>query len=216
MDRRQLLKSSGYAILGSGVLGSQKLIAQTHAGKTTPTASATACACDKGADGSPLDTGTSEMIPVVERYDLEFSELSRVFLPGSALHHSKSEAFYAGQLRLLESFRFDAMSQSGKVDYLLLRSHIEDGQRQLAANAKQEAEVTAILPFQQDIYGLEEARRRMETLDEKKSAAMLAALSAQLGKAKPHADASPAALGRAASRVQELRGVLQQWSTFYA
>ncbi|HEY4357057.1 MAG TPA: DUF885 family protein [Acidobacteriaceae bacterium] len=216
MDRRQLLKGSGYAILGAGVLGPQDLIAQTHTGKATQTASAAACACDKGADGTPLDTGTSEMIPVVERYDLELSELNRMFLPGSALHRGKSEAFYAGQLHLLESFHFDAMSQSGKVDYLLLRSHIEDGQRQLAANAKQEAEVAAILPFQQDIYGLEEARRRMETLDEKKSAATLAALTAQLAKAKPPADANPAVLGRAASRVQELRGVLQQWSTFYA
>jgi hypothetical protein len=216
MDRRQLLKGSGLAILGAGTLSPQELIAQAHPGKATQTAGAAACACDKGADGTPLDTGASEMIPVVERYELELSEVSRIYLPGSALHHSKSEEFFAGQLRLLESFHFDAMSQSGKVDYLLLRSHIEEQQRQLAADAKQEAEVTAILPFQQDIYGLEEARRRMDTLDEKKAAATLAALTAQLATAKPPAGATPAALGRAASRVQELRGVLQEWSTFYA
>ena len=216
MDRRQLLKGSGLAILGAGTLSPQELVAQAHPGKTTHAASAGACGCEIAADGTPLDTGTSEMIPVVERYDIELSELSRIFVPGSALHHSKSEAFFAGQLRLLESFHFDAMSQSGKVDYLLLRGHIEGEQRQLAENAKQEAEVAAILPFQQEIYGLEEARRRMETLDEKKAAATLAALTAKLANAKPPAGASPAALGRAASRVQELRGVLQQWSTFYA
>ncbi|HEY5382559.1 MAG TPA: DUF885 family protein [Acidobacteriaceae bacterium] len=200
-------------------MGPQDLVAQVHPGKTTHathTASAAACACDTAADGTPLDTGASEMIPVVERYELELSEVSRIYLPGSALLQSKSEEFLAGQLRLLQSFHFGAMSQSGKVDYLLLRSRIEEEQRQLAATAKQEAEVAAILPFQQDIYGLEEARRRMETLDEKKAAATLVGLQSQLAKAKPPAGASPAALGRAASRLQELRGVLQEWSTFYA
>ena len=216
MDRRQLLKGSGLAILGAGTLSPQDLIAQAHPGKAKQTASGAACACETAADGTPLDTGTSEMIPVVERYDVELSEVSRRFLPGSALHHSKSEEFFAGQLRLLDSFHFDAMSQSGKVDYLLLRSHIEGEQRALAEDAKKEAGVAAILPFQQDIYGLEEARRRMETLDEKKAAATLAALTEQVAKAKPPAGADPAALGRAASRVQELRGVLQEWSTFYA
>src|ERR1700761_4346788 len=154
MDRRQLLKGSGLAMLGAGLQSPHDLVAQARPGKTTHTASAGACGCETAADGTPLDTGTSEMIPVVERYDLELSEVSRRFLPGSALHHSESEKFYAGQLRLLESFHFDAMSQSGKVDYLLLRSHIEAEQRQLAVNAKQEAEIAAILPFQQDIYGL--------------------------------------------------------------
>lgn len=204
------------AVLGAGALSPHNLIAQVHPGKATHTGNAAACACETAADGTPLDTGTSEMIPVVERYDVELSDLSRCFLPGSALFQSKSEAFFDGQLRLLESFHFDAMSQSGKVDYLLLRSHIEGEQRQLAANAKEEAEVATILPFQQDIYGLEEARRRMETLDEKKAAATLAALTTQLAAAKPPAGATPAALGRAATRVQELRGVLQEWTTFYA
>lgn len=215
MDRRQLLKGSSLAILGAGTLSAQDLVAQVHPGKAAHTASPAACGCETAADGTPLDTGASEMIPVVERYDLELNELSRVFLPGSALHRSRSEAFFTGQLRLLESFHFDAMSQSGKVDYLLLRSHIQGEQRQLAENAKQEAELAPILPFQQDIYGLEESRRRMETLDEKKAAATLAALTAQLATARPPAGASEAVLGRAASRVQELRGVLQQWSTFY-
>ncbi len=216
MDRRQLLKGSGLAILGAGTLSPQQLLAQAHPGKTSHAATTAACACETAADGTPLDTGTSEMIPVVERYDVELAEISRRFLPGSALHHSESEKFFAGQLRLLESFHFDAMSQSGKVDCLLLRSHIQGEQRQLAEDAKKEAEVVAILPFQQDIYGLEEARRRMETLDEKKAAATLSSLQKQLATAKPPAGANPAALGRAASRVQELRGVLQEWSTFYA
>src|ERR1700759_1523168 len=154
MDRRQLLKGSGVAMLGAGLRRPHDLVAQARPGTTPHTASAGACGCETAADGTPLDTGTSEMIPVVERYDIELSELSRRFLPGSALHRSESERFFAGQLRLLESFHFDAMSQSGKVDYLLLRSHVEGEQRQLAEDAKKEAEVAALLPFQQDIYGL--------------------------------------------------------------
>jgi len=84
--------------------------------------------------------------------------------PVSPLRQSKLDGFYADQFRLLDAINFDALSQSGKVDYLLLRARLEREKKQLANDARQDAEIAPLIPFQQTITGLEEARRRMETV----------------------------------------------------
>src|SRR5262249_10228730 len=116
-------------------------------------------------------------------------------LPGSPVRQKKLEGFFAGQVRLLEAMNFDAFSQAGKVDYLLLRNRLEHEQKQLAVEARQDVEIAALIPFQQTIIGLEEARRRMETLDAQKSAVALVKLTADIAAAKAaNAKASPAIL----------------------
>src|SRR5262249_45165557 len=42
------------------------------------------CGCTQASDNSPLDTGTSELRPMIERYDVELRDLNRVY----ALHGS--------------------------------------------------------------------------------------------------------------------------------
>src|SRR4051795_12613130 len=104
LDRRRLLRGGGLALFGGGVLAQLERPVEAQ---------------QKAADGSPLDTGTSEMRPVIERYGVELRDLNRVYaLPGSLLRQKKLAEFYAGQLRLLEAMNFDAFSQAGKVDYL--------------------------------------------------------------------------------------------------
>src|SRR5262249_50279680 len=100
LDRRSLLRGGGLAMLGSSWSLAQK------------TAS----------DGTPLDTGTSELRPVIERYEVELRDLNRVFpLAGSNTRHTRLEKFYTEQRRLLDGIPFDSLSQPGRVDYLLLR-----------------------------------------------------------------------------------------------
>lgn len=203
LGRRSILRGGGLALFGGGVLSR---------------APRTAEAQQKAVDGSPLDTGTSEMRPVIERYGVELRDLNRVYaLPGSPVRQKKLEGFYADQFRLLDAMNFDAFSQAGKVDYLLLRNRLEHERKQLAAEGRQEAETAALIPFQQTIIGLEEARRRMETLDAQKSAAALVRLTAEIAAAKAaNAKASPAVLNRAATRLSQLRNTLRTWYNFYA
>ena len=171
-NRRSLLKTGGAALFGAGLLSQVETPASAQ---RTPAAQPEDCNCTHAPDGSPLDTGISEVRPVIERYQVELRDVERVYaLPGSALRQDKLEGFYTGQLRLLDAIRFDALSQPGKVDYLLLRSRLEREQKQLAEAARQDAEIAPLIPFQQTIIGLEEARRRMETADGQKSAAALA------------------------------------------
>ena len=172
----------------------------------------TAIACS-AADGSPLDTGASEVRPVIERYEVELRDLNRVYpLPGSAVRQAKLEKFYIDQLQLLDRIHFDAMSQPGKVDYLLLRSRLEREQKQIIAEGRRDAEIQALIPFQQTIIGFEEARRRMETIDGQKSAIALERLIKDIAVAKDSMSGvkkNPAALNGAAQRLEQLRGSLR-------
>ena len=56
IDRRSVLKSGGGALLGAG-MGAQ----------AAPPQKTEDCNCSLGADGSPLDTGSSELRAVIER-----------------------------------------------------------------------------------------------------------------------------------------------------
>ena len=177
------------------------------------------CNCTRASDGSPLDTGTSEIRPAIEWYEVELRDLNRVYgLPGSALRQAKLEKFYAGQLQVLDKVNFDVLSQAGKVDYLLLRDRVRREQKQLANEARQDADVQAMIPFQQVVIGFEEARRRMESVDPQKCALALAKLTADIAAAKssnPEPKANSALLHRAAVRLAQLRNSLRVWFNFY-
>jgi hypothetical protein len=217
IDRRGLLKRAGVAFMGA-----QSLTAQKGAPKVAPASPAKPedCRCVLAADGSPLDTGTSEVRPLIERYLVELRDYQRIHvLPGSPLRQTAMEGFYKAQLRLLDDIRFDQLSQAGKVDYLLLRSRLIREQKDLMAEAQREAEIAAIIPFQQTIVGYEEARRRMETIDGQKSAISLEHLLKEIAAAKDSLSGkkpNPQALNRAAQRLQQLRGTMRTWYDFYA
>jgi uncharacterized protein (DUF885 family) len=199
--------------VGLGLLASQAS-AQRQAPKTDD------CNCSLASDGSPLDTSTSEIRPVIERYDVELRDLNRVYaLPGSSVRKAKLEKFYADQLQLLEKIKFDNLSQPGKVDYLLLRERLLREQRQLGNESRLDADVATLIPFQQTIIGFEESRRRMETIDPQKSAIALVQMNAAINDARSSVSsskASPAILNRAAVRLTQLRNTLRTWFNFYS
>jgi hypothetical protein len=154
IDRRAALRRGGLALTAALFTGSETDAQQAS------------CNCTKATDGTPLDTGTSELRPVIERYDVELRNLNRVYsLAGSPTRQSKLEGFYTDQFRLLDGMRFDALSQSGKIDYILFRARLEREKKELANEARLDAEVEPLIPFQQTVLGFEEARRRMETVD---------------------------------------------------
>ena len=211
------------ALLGTGAasrLAPEALAQRT--GSKPPAASiskAEDCNCTLAGDGSPLDIGTSEIRAAIERYQVELRDLNRVYaLPGSPLRQAKLEKFYADQLQFMEKVNFDNLSQAGKIDYLLLRDRLLREQKQLASQARQDAEVAALIPFQQTIIGFEEARRRMETVDPQKCASALAKMNADIAAARTSVSSSKAdaaALNRAAVRLSQLRGSLRTWFNFY-
>lgn len=219
-DRRSILRGGVAALLGPLAAVEPLAQAQHTAGRAAaavPSKTAEDCNCTRAPDGSPLDTGTSELRPAIERFGVELRDLNRVYpLLGSPTRGAKLAAFYSVQLRLLEEIRFDALSQPGRVDYLLFRSHLIHEQKQLTVQAIQEGEIAPLIPFQQTIVGLEESRRGMQTVDAQRFAETLTKMSAEIATARAaHAKASPAVLHRAAVRLGQLRNTLRTWYNFY-
>ncbi|HUA59663.1 MAG TPA: DUF885 family protein [Verrucomicrobiae bacterium] len=220
--RRHLLKRGGLALVGAGSLASTGLLrAQKNSARPAPAPPPPAgdCNCTLAADGTPLDTGTSELRPVIERYSVELRDYERLYpLAGSAARKAAFEKFYESQLRLLDGIRFDNISQAGKVDYLLIRDRLLSERKAFLADRQREAEIAPLIPFQQTIIGFEEARRRMDTMDGQQAAISLEKLLKDIAAARDSLSGAKgtAAMNRAAQRLQQLRGALRSWYDFYA
>ena len=160
LNRRSALQRVGLGLLGSGALSRLDSQAAQRQGSKTDD-----CNCSLAADGSPLDTGTSEIRPAIERYEVELRNLNRVYaLPGSALRQAKLEKFYADQLQLLEKSSLTASASPARSI--------------TCCSAKGSCANNASLPVKRGrtpksgtdsvsatIIGFEESRRRMETVD---------------------------------------------------
>jgi hypothetical protein len=222
-DRRNVLKT-GLAMLGASLLPGQAAIAREKesAQKRSPTANSKevpACACEHAADGSLLDVSFSELRPMIERYQTDLRNLYRMYpLTASPTRKTKTDEFLAGQLKLLEGVHFEALSSDGRIDFTLFRSLLEHQRKQLIDDDRKNSEIATLVPYQAFVIDLEEARRRMETLDSQKAAAVLTSALGDIKKAAaalPNPKPRAGLLARAANRINDLRATLRWWHDFY-
>jgi uncharacterized protein (DUF885 family) len=187
-------------------------------------------------DPADLNSAESEMRSLIERYTVDRGSLTRSYpVSISPARAARFRQFYSEWLAEIQKLNFDSMSQEGKVDYLLLRNHLENELRQLDIQSKQLAEIQPLVPFMSAIIDLEESRRRMEPIDSAKTAAMLTNLRKQIddtqkaveaglrperGTAIPSEGvvvikAKKTVAFRAVGAVNNLRNNLRNWYTFY-
>src|SRR5262245_2013368 len=172
-----------------------------------------------------LDFSKSEMRPVIERYVADHGSLSRSYpVESSPARLERFKQFYSEWLALIGRMTFDAMSQDGKVDYVLFKFHIEREQQRLEIQKRSLVEIAPLLPFAQTITSLAEARRWMERLDPPKVAAQLNDLAKQIETTRRALEAGLRAepgkapktvANRAAGAVNRLRGALRVWFGYY-
>src|SRR5262245_45597325 len=180
------------------------------------------------ADGVADDQAPSEMRPIIEAYVVDRGSLQRSFpVATSPTRRERFRKFYSDALERIQKLNFDGMSQEGKVDYILFRSHLEHELRQLEIEDKQLAEIQPLIPFSKTIIDLEETRRRMENIDSAQVAVTLTGLKKQVDETRRMVEAGlrgsdPEAIKvkktvafRAVSAVNGLRGNLRNWYTFY-
>jgi uncharacterized protein (DUF885 family) len=186
-------------------------------------------------DPADLNSPESEMRPLIERYTVDRGSLTRSYpVSMSPARAARFRQFYSDWLAQLKKLNFDSMSQEGKVDYLLLKNHLEYETRQLDIQTKQQGEIQPLVPFATSIIGLEEARRRMEPIDSAKTAALLTTLKKQIDDTRKSVEAGlrPERSGesradvdaikpkktvafRAVGAINNLRNSLRNWYTFY-
>ena len=110
------------------------------------------------------------MRSAIERYTVDRGSLARSYpVAVSRARRERFKKFYTEWLKSLQSLNFDAMSQDGKIDYILFKNHLEYELRQLDIQSRQISEIEPLLPFGAKIIELEETRRRMEPINSRKS-----------------------------------------------
>jgi uncharacterized protein (DUF885 family) len=174
---------------------------------------------------SDLDNAKSELRNVIERYVADRGGLSRVYpVESSTARQTRFQQFYRDWLALLGKMNFDGLSQDGKVDYVLLKNHLDYQAQQLELNRKAMAEIALLLPFAQTITDLAEARRKMEKIDGQKAAVTLHEMNKQIEAARKALETSLRAepnklkktsANRAAATIASLRNTLRVWYGHY-
>src|SRR5437667_5444707 len=183
-------------------------------------------------DTKETNLSESEMRSLIERYTVDRGSLTRSY-PGSIslARQALFRHFYSDWLAQLQKLNFDSMSQEGKVDYLLLKNHLEYELRQMDIQAKQLAEIQPLVPFAKTIADFEDARRQMQPIDSAKTAATLTNLRKQIDDTRRAVEAGiRTASGsdridpikakktvafRAVGAINNLRNTLRNWYTFY-
>src|ERR1041384_5938363 len=176
----------------------------------------------------------SEMRAAIERYTVDRGSLQRSYpVAVSRSRRERFKKFYEEWLNSLRSQDFDSMSQDGKIDYILFKTHLEYELRQLDIQSRQMTEIEPLVPFAAKIIELEEARRRMELIDSAKTAATLNDLRKQVDerrraielglRAEARGGDTSTDTGRikktvgnrAVAAINGLRNNLRNWYTFY-
>src|SRR5215210_7015819 len=116
----------------------------------------------------------SETRSAIERYTADRGSLTRSYpVAVSKARRERFKKLYSDWLASLQTLDFDSMSEDGKIDYILFKNHLEYELRQLDIQSRQINEIEPLLPFAAKIIELEEARRRMETINSAQIAATL-------------------------------------------
>lgn len=186
-----------------------------------------------GRTAAAEDSSISEMRPILEYYVVDRGSLQRSYpVASSPARRERFRKFYGDALERIRQLNFDAMSQAGKVDYVLFRNHLERELRQLDIEEKQLADMRPLIPFAPAIVSLEETRRRMEPIDSAKTAATLNELKRQIETTRRAVEAGlrPERGGsetvepirvkktvafRAVGALNNLRNNLRNWYGFY-
>jgi hypothetical protein len=177
----------------------------------------------------------AQLRQLIELYEADAGSLSRTYpLRLSLTRDRRLGELYSQYHSLLDRIggKFHDLTQTGKIDYLLLKSHLEHELRNLEIQAKRREEIAELVPFAPLVIDLEEARRRMEPIDGKLAADRLATLTKQVELAQKRLEAAlksntgdsknpppgmPTKITayRAAAALDRLRDALSDWHRFH-
>lgn len=166
-------------------------------------------------------TNGSELRGMIEGYQADLGSLSRFYtIPSSPTRREALSKLAQDWRAKLQESDFAKLSFDGKIDYLLLRNHLDRRVRQFQIEAKEDQEVAPLLPFAKEVIALEESRRHMQDLDPEKAAQALTALSKTISSARKQIEegslkSSKHEANRAATITRQLKDALKKWFDFY-
>lgn len=128
-----------------------------------------------------LAPAASELATFIERYSTDRAAMRRRgYAEISPTRAAQRERFLSEWRRLLGEVEFDALSQEGRIDYILMRNHLDYELRQIGIDRTSQAEMAPLLPFAEVILRLDERRLAKERVDAAAAAAALTDLVGQI------------------------------------
>ena len=116
----------------------------------------------------------SRLRGVIEKFSEDYGTLNRLnTAPTSPNRSAKFAELYTERLAYLAKLDFNSLNHDEQVDYLLFKNYLEHEQKELARYKAQLEEMAPLIPFSKTISDLEDSRRRLESVDPAKIAALL-------------------------------------------
>jgi uncharacterized protein (DUF885 family) len=175
-------------------------------------------------DLTELAAATSELRDTVERFAADRQAIQRFHnIPGSDERRARLRAFHEAWLKKLPAIPFEKLSREGRVDYVLLRNHIEYQQALLGREERQTREIAPLLPFADEIVKLQEDRQKLRFIAADDAVRALQIITQELDVQGEVLDArlgrgervAPLTGVRAAQQLGSLRNALDAWFGFY-
>jgi uncharacterized protein (DUF885 family) len=154
----------------------------------------------------------------IRRFDEDHRALERTHsAPMSARSRERLAKHLDETGAALSALAAGTLSPESKLDAALLRLHLDREKRALELEGRRDAELAGLLPFAAAVTGLEEARRRLETIDPPAAASTLAAISKSAEECRKGDPKGGRVLARrAAQRCGALKEALRAWGRFHA
>ncbi len=201
------------------------LAAQMSVANSPVAAAADAAAAATSRTLSIVPVGNSELRDTVEVFTTDRAALSRRWAVNySTQRRDRFREFYTDWRSRLTRIDFDALSQEGRIDYVLLDTRLRSELGQLAREDKLATEMAELVPFAGQITAFEEARRRFEPVDGPAAGRILSLMAAEADTLAKRVKAKRTDSITRAERIVGLRTVawlgslqssLRDWNRFY-
>lgn len=159
---------------------------------------------------------------MIERFSQDAGAFIRLYsAQTSANRAERFRALYAEYFTGLERLNFDSLRHDEQIDYLLFANHLRRETRELDREKVQFEEMAGLLPFAKTISDLEDQRRRLESIDAAKTAALLDGLAREIVETQKAVESGKivkpkrTVANRAVRTLNGLRQTLRGWYNFH-
>jgi len=159
---------------------------------------------------------------LIEKFNEDYGILNRFYSAQTSQNRSaRLDQLYREELELLSRFGFEGLNHDEQIDYLLFKNYLEHEQMERVRFDAQLAEMAPLMPFAKSVNDLEDTRRKLETIDPAKTAALLTNMNRVVVATQKSFDSGSTpkpkrtVANRAAQTVGRLRATLRNWYTFH-
>lgn len=170
-------------------------------------------------DLSHYNEPPSRLRGVIEKFTQDYGALNRFYTAQTSdTRAARMRQLYGDHLALLDKLNFSELNHDEQVDHILFSNYLRHEIRELERRKVQLDEMAAILPFAKTIADLEDQRRRLESINPERTAALLDSLAREINslpKTLENSKPKRTVANRALQALASLRSTLRNWYNFH-